>query len=739
MSGQRQVRQKANDNLNASGDNLDSTCVVCFKNVEIYSIGECDHPVCYECSTRMRVLCQQNECPICRQGLSKVIFTSEKKSYRELEATNRSEYYNKKYKICFASIQIQKAFYELLDHPCPKCEDRSFSSFDTLKDHVRKEHELFYCDICTENLKIFSFERKCYNRQELGLHRRKGDPDNTSHRGHPLCEYCDCRYLDRDELFRHLRREHYFCHFCDADGANHFYSNVEALRGHFRDEHFLCEEGDCAREQFTAVFRTEIDFKAHIANVHGKSMGKLQAKQARTLQLEITLGPRGRGQQEHTSAHLRSRGNNDYADEPQYTQSAPVQNARVIDARNEQEFPSLGGAGASSGVTLVPGATMSIRAKAFGPAGLARTKENFPALGNSGNSKSDTGPSLQNNSKLGKPVSAILKNQNMAHKPNVHVIHVSNRPNMSTKQPPNQKDFPALPGSSRSQNNVNHTLPQSSSALGLNQIANKQRTQASEQSKSQVKFSQKENKHAKRMEEDFIPSNSAINLNAVSAKHRSLVDDYVSVVQPNSKIALVQKEEAKQTKKDNVDAPVRLDTRDFPALGGSTPLSESLWVKSQKQQDRDNRKSKVAPPPLLPSNSESFNPRKNEKKDKKKTLEAENQGGSQKEKKQNKTAERKQNDMKKSENTSNKANDTKQNTKQAKEKKSPDNNNEIKTMNKNKTKDRESNVIDLGNHNDLGSIGYSSSSSSIMSAPPGFDSKVNETKQSAPPGFKRKF
>lgn len=83
--------------------------------------------------------------------------------------------------------------------------------------------------------------------------------------------------------------------------------------------------------------------------------------------------------------------NNDYADEPQYTQSAPVQNARVIDARNEQEFPSLGGAGASSGVTLVPGATMSIRAKAFGPAGLARTKENFPALGNSGNSKSDTG------------------------------------------------------------------------------------------------------------------------------------------------------------------------------------------------------------------------------------------------------------------------------------------------------------------------------------------------------------
>lgn len=129
----------------------DNACVVCFKNLNIYSIGECDHPVCYECSTRMRVLCQQNECPICRQVLSKVsafklkrkshahacwsnffyflcdsiifskvIFTYDKMSYRELEAKNRSEFYNKKYKIGFYTKKIQHAFYDLLDHQCPK-------------------------------------------------------------------------------------------------------------------------------------------------------------------------------------------------------------------------------------------------------------------------------------------------------------------------------------------------------------------------------------------------------------------------------------------------------------------------------------------------------------------------------------------------------------------------------------------------------------------------------------------
>lgn len=38
-------------------------------------------------------------------------------------------------------------------------------------------------------------------------------------------------------------------------------SDYAALRVHFKNEHYLCEEGDCAEEQFTAVFRTEIDLR----------------------------------------------------------------------------------------------------------------------------------------------------------------------------------------------------------------------------------------------------------------------------------------------------------------------------------------------------------------------------------------------------------------------------------------------------------------------------------------------
>lgn len=88
--------------------------------------------------------------------------------------------------ILFASPSIQAAYYELLSHDCPLCSTNhrrfSFKNFQKLKEHMRKDHELYYCDLCVDNLNIFTFERKCYNRTELAQHRRKGDVDNTSHR-----------------------------------------------------------------------------------------------------------------------------------------------------------------------------------------------------------------------------------------------------------------------------------------------------------------------------------------------------------------------------------------------------------------------------------------------------------------------------------------------------------------------------------------------------------------------------
>lgn len=116
-----------------------------------------------------------------------VIFTFKIESFKILRAKyERSHYQDRKFGIHFGSSSIQGAYYELLQHDCQLCctNDRIlwFKTFQQLKDHMRREHELYYCDLCVDNLKIFTFERKCYTRTELAQHRRKGDVDNTSHR-----------------------------------------------------------------------------------------------------------------------------------------------------------------------------------------------------------------------------------------------------------------------------------------------------------------------------------------------------------------------------------------------------------------------------------------------------------------------------------------------------------------------------------------------------------------------------
>ena len=150
----------------------------------------------------------------------------------------------------------------LLSHHCTKCRKKLlFTSWTGLKEHMRNEHNLMYCNICLKNLKLFPCEQKTYSRQELSRHEREGDLDDKSHKGHPLCEFCTVRFLDNDALFEHLKKNHFSCHFCDADGKQDYYPDYSSLKVHFRKAHYLCEQGECYYEKFTSAFRTKIDLQ----------------------------------------------------------------------------------------------------------------------------------------------------------------------------------------------------------------------------------------------------------------------------------------------------------------------------------------------------------------------------------------------------------------------------------------------------------------------------------------------
>lgn len=384
------------------GKEDDNVCIVCWREIHVYAIGLCDHPVCHECSTRMRVLCRKSECPICRRNLPKVLFVKQCRPFEEL---NKRLYpVDPRPQICFEDDSVRQAYKELLENRCKYCplEDRGvkvprpvFTNFAMLRAHVRKEHSRSYCDLCVEHLKIFPSERTAYSKRDMARHQSQGDVEDTSHKGHPLCKFCETRYFDNDELYRHLRRDHYYCHFCGDDYRLQYYRNYEYLRAHFRDHHFLCEEGDCRNETFTAAFRSEIDLKAHRAQHHNRTLTKAQAKQARTLDLEFAVAPRtSANHHSHVSGHYHddsgqpggrrqprqsrpargapAEGSRD-RDEQGALHGAPSQNTSLtwelpppVDYQCEKEFPQLG-SDTASGAAAGPAASSSTSQKRLFP------------------------------------------------------------------------------------------------------------------------------------------------------------------------------------------------------------------------------------------------------------------------------------------------------------------------------------------------------------------------------------
>lgn len=51
-----------------------------------------------------------------------------------------------------------------------------------------------------------------------------------------------------------------------------FHRCYEDVKEHFKEEHYLCEEDECANVQFTNSFRSELDLKAHISQHHLKGV-----------------------------------------------------------------------------------------------------------------------------------------------------------------------------------------------------------------------------------------------------------------------------------------------------------------------------------------------------------------------------------------------------------------------------------------------------------------------------------
>ncbi|GAB2282126.1 hypothetical protein Dimus_016682 [Dionaea muscipula] len=324
---------------------MDDSCAVCADTLEWVACGPCGHrDVCSTCVARLRFICDDNRCCICKSECNVVFVTKALGDYTRMisdfstlpsvvrEGKFGSYWYHEDTQAFFDDMdqyKMIKAMCRLSCSVCEKAEEntdgfqrrRRFRNIDQLKGHLFHQHKLHMCNLCLEGRKVFICEQKLYNRTQLDQHIRTGDSevDGTETErggftGHPLCDFCRFPFYGDNELYTHMSTEHYTCHICQRQhpGQYEYYRNYDDLETHFRKDHFLCEDETCLAKKFI-VFQSDTELKRHNALEHGGRMSR--SKRNAVLQIPTSFryrsgnesgNRRGRGR----SFHRESRPDN---------------------------------------------------------------------------------------------------------------------------------------------------------------------------------------------------------------------------------------------------------------------------------------------------------------------------------------------------------------------------------------------------------------------------------------------
>ena len=93
------------------------------------------------------------------------------------------------------------------------------------------------------------------------------------------------RFFSADDLYAHMRTDHFNCHVCLSQTGKHFYlRDARSLIDHLRRQHFFCDEPVC--EGAMAAFATREELEQHARAVHlGRNMPRFDRRTARPLSL----------------------------------------------------------------------------------------------------------------------------------------------------------------------------------------------------------------------------------------------------------------------------------------------------------------------------------------------------------------------------------------------------------------------------------------------------------------------
>ncbi|GMY17132.1 E3 ubiquitin-protein ligase HEL2-like [Fagus crenata] len=316
---------------------MDDSCAVCADALEWVAYGACGHKeVCSTCVARLRFICEDRRCCICKSESDVVFVTKALGDYTRMindfsvlpsdlkEGKVGSYWYHEDTQAFFDDVDHYKMIKAMCNLSCSVCDKMEgqphdgskrrakFRNIEQLKGHLFHQHKLVMCSLCLEGRKVFICEQKLYSRAQLKQHISTGDSEvdgSESERGgfmgHPMCEFCRSPFYGENELYSHMSTEHYTCHICQRQHPGHYeyYKNYDDLEIHFRQEHFLCEDEACLAKKFT-VFQSEGDLKRHNALEHGGRMSR--SKRNAALQIPTSFRFRRNNEQDRRRGRGRT-------------------------------------------------------------------------------------------------------------------------------------------------------------------------------------------------------------------------------------------------------------------------------------------------------------------------------------------------------------------------------------------------------------------------------------------------
>ncbi|CAL8468912.1 g8453 [Coccomyxa elongata] len=271
------------------------SCVICTGPQSIVAVGICNHrEICARCSLLMRLNYDDVACPFCKTELPQVILTRWKPDgvpdYSVLHSRSKAMWRKPAWARGVLVDDQSSSRHPLLSSivqgitamACPVCDEggtRPFRSTKLLQAHVKAEHGRSMCDTCLMAKRRFPLELDTYSTDDLAVHMGE----------HPRCDFCKVHMYSGDELYEHMRQQHFTCDICQRCGAFMHFDSADALMLHLRSDHHLCEEGEC--EGCLIAFFSAEELAQHRRERHSRTMPRFDRSRARVLSLGADAFP----------------------------------------------------------------------------------------------------------------------------------------------------------------------------------------------------------------------------------------------------------------------------------------------------------------------------------------------------------------------------------------------------------------------------------------------------------------